>query len=108
MARKRRKQSCEGRGLASDLLRLAGPGESPPDSAGDPSEAVGVDYLAAIEVRSRELCEEAMDFVRRQMAANPGDSACEAFNEWTIQKLASLQVILEAMNMHLVTLSRLR
>jgi hypothetical protein len=64
-----------------------------------------VDFLAAIDARSGELRGEAMDFVRRQMAANPGDSACEAFNEWTIQKLAGLQVLLEAMNRHLLMLS---
>ncbi len=105
MARKRRKRTCEGRGLAFDPLRLVGPGESSPGPEGEPAGFGEVDFLAAIDARSRELCEEAMDFVRRQMAANPGDSACEAFNEWTIQKLAGLQVLLEAMNRHLLMLS---
>lgn len=55
-------------------------------------------YLEMVDRRAVELREEVSRFVAELRRGVPGISEAQAFDEWTLQKLAGLQIVVESMN----------
>jgi hypothetical protein len=60
--------------------------------------------LESINVRSVELIQELREYTARAKEADPTNDDRSAFEGWTIQKLAGMQVALEVLNRHIVRL----